>query len=225
VLTLDYAGTGQSDSTERACSTRAFARDAVRVLDGLGIDRSHVYGISMGGRVAQWLAVDFAERVGALVLGGTTPGSPHGVRRTREIDEEMATPDVERRVVRMSRHMVSEAFLRDHPEVSVEVARMIAPPITAEARFAHFVASEGHDTGAVLGCIRAPTLILHGSLDAVNPTANAPLLAQRIPGAELVIFDGARHLYQLEFRDKASGRVLAFLKKHAERVTVREPRS
>jgi pimeloyl-ACP methyl ester carboxylesterase len=68
VIVLDYRGTGQSDKPGApAYSTRGFAQDAVAVLDQLGLNRAHAYGISMGGRVAQWLAIDHPQRLGALV--------------------------------------------------------------------------------------------------------------------------------------------------------------
>ena len=76
VIGWDYRGTGQSDKPEEpSYSTRGFAQDAVAVLDACGLARAHAYGISMGGRVAQWLAIDFPERLGALVLGATTPAN------------------------------------------------------------------------------------------------------------------------------------------------------
>src|SRR4051812_10351028 len=79
VIVFDHRGTGESDQPEDApYSTRGFANDAVAVLDAAGVARAHVYGISMGGRIGQWLAIDHAARVGALVLGCTTPGNAHG---------------------------------------------------------------------------------------------------------------------------------------------------
>ena len=76
-VALDALGTGASAAPDGAeYSTRQFAADAVAVLDAAGIDRAHVYGTSMGGKVAQWLAVDHPDRIGALALGCTTPGGP-----------------------------------------------------------------------------------------------------------------------------------------------------
>ena len=65
VIVLDYRGTGQSDKPRApAYSTRGFAQDAVTVMDQLGIERAHAYGVSMGGRVAQWLGIDHPQRLG-----------------------------------------------------------------------------------------------------------------------------------------------------------------
>ena len=79
-VALDALGTGASTPPDGAeYSTRRFAEDAVAVLDAAGIGRAHVYGTSMGGKVAQWLAIDHPDRVGALVLGCTTPGGPRAL--------------------------------------------------------------------------------------------------------------------------------------------------
>jgi 3-oxoadipate enol-lactonase len=79
-ISIDCLGTGASDSPPDAeWSTRRFARDVIAVLDELGVGRAHVYGTSMGGRVAQWVAADDPDRVGALVLGCTTGGGAGAV--------------------------------------------------------------------------------------------------------------------------------------------------
>lgn len=83
-MVTDHRGTGRSDRPDtETYSTRGFARDTVAVLDHAGIARAHVYGTSMGGRVAQWLGAEHAERVGRLVLGCTSPGGRHGIERVR----------------------------------------------------------------------------------------------------------------------------------------------
>lgn len=85
VITFDHRGIGRSEpGADEAYTTRSFARDAAAVLDAAGVDRAHIYGHSMGGRVAQWLAIDHAPRVGALVLGATTGGDDRGFPALRE---------------------------------------------------------------------------------------------------------------------------------------------
>ncbi len=82
-VVLDYRGTGDSGKPDTdSYSTRGFADDVLRVLDHLGVDRAHVYGTSMGGRVAQWIAADHPERVDRLVLGCTSSGAPRPASRT-----------------------------------------------------------------------------------------------------------------------------------------------
>src|SRR2546428_7244815 len=96
VIVFDHRGTGQSDKpSEPPYSTRGFAQDAISILDHLGIARAHAYGVSMGGRICQWLGIDHADRMGALVLGCTTPGNAHGIRRPPNIDAQMANPSTD----------------------------------------------------------------------------------------------------------------------------------
>ena len=86
VITFDHRGTGQSDKpADPPYSTRGFANDAVALLDVLGIQRAHAYGISMGGRICQWLGIEHGDRIGALVLGCTTPGNAHGIQRPADV--------------------------------------------------------------------------------------------------------------------------------------------
>jgi len=215
VIVYDHRGTGQSDKpSEPPYSTRGFAQDAIAILDHLHIPRAHAYGVSMGGRICQWLGIDHANRIGALVLGCTTPGNAHGVRRPGDVDAMMANPlsDPEAAMKAMLNTMVSPTWVAAHPEF---IAKMLQQsPIPAYAQRLHYQASEGHDTWDLLPTISAPTLVIHGSNDLVNPTANAYLLAERIPHAELYIVEGGRHGYMIEFREEANRVVKEFLARH-----------
>ncbi|HET7501257.1 MAG TPA: alpha/beta fold hydrolase [Kofleriaceae bacterium] len=211
VIVFDHRGTGDSDKPDAPYSTRGFASDAIAVLDAAGIARAHAYGISMGGRICQWLAIDHAARIGALVLGCTTPGNAHGVRRPPEVDPELASGDP----ARLMPYLVSDAWAAAHPEALARLqANAREHPVPAYARRLHYLASEGHDAWDLLPTIQAPTLVIHGSADLVNVAANAPLLADRIPGAVLHLIDGARHAYFWEHRPAASQVVLDFLARH-----------
>jgi len=212
VIVFDHRGTGESDKPEApAYSTRGFAGDAVAVLDAAGISRAHVYGVSMGGRICQWLAIDHPGRIGAVVLGCTTPGNAHGVRRPPAVDPELASGDP----VRLMPYLVTPAWAASHPELLAQLAATARDrPVPPYARRLHYLASEGHDTWDLLPTIKAPTLVVHGADDLVNVAANAPLLAERIPGAELHIIEGARHAYFWENRPEASQLVLDFLACH-----------
>jgi pimeloyl-ACP methyl ester carboxylesterase len=212
VIVFDHRGTGESDKPEAPpYATRGFASDAVAVLDAAGVGRAHIYGISMGGRIGQWLAIDHPGRIGALVLGCTTPGNAHGVRRPPAVDPELASGDP----VRLLPYLVSPAWAASHPELLAELAAAARDrPVPPYARRLHYLASEAHDAWDLLPTIKAPTLVVHGSEDLVNVVANAPLLAERIPGAVLHIIAGGRHAYFWENRPEASQLVLDFLARH-----------
>jgi pimeloyl-ACP methyl ester carboxylesterase len=185
----------------------------IAVLDALDVPRAHVYGTSMGGRVAQWVAVDHPDRVAALVLGCTSPGGEQGL---------VAHPDVLRALVDDSEQrvlldlMFTPRWLRSHPGPHHVLGD---PAMTPAARRGHRRASAQHDAWEQLPRITAPTLVLHGSDDAFCPPGNADLLAERIPDAEVVVLDGARHAYFEEFRARAGAEVIGFLHRHPLRTT------
>jgi 3-oxoadipate enol-lactonase len=216
VIVYDHRGTGQSDKPEHPpYSTRGFAKDALAILDDLNIQRAHAYGISMGGRICQWLGIDHPSRIGALVLGCTTPGNAHGVRREPEMDTALRNIATDRNAMsKVLDAWLSSGWLASHPEFLAGLAEMAKNPIPPHAQRLHFLASEGHEAWDLLPTIISPTLVIHGSDDRVNPTANAPLLAERIPGAELYVLQGGRHLFFVEFREEASRVVNQFLAKH-----------
>lgn len=207
-ISLDYRGTGDSDKPDIPYSTLGFAEDAVAVLDELGIDKTAVYGTSMGGRVAQWLAARFPDRVHALVLGCTSPGGRHAVERDAEVRKSLAQPDPMAARQALLELMYTPGYLASTPG---RFHTLGDPRMPAFAKRRHLYASNRHDAWDVLADIAVPTLIVHGTEDRFNPAANAPLLAERIPGARLAWIPGARHAYFDEFRSTASPLVLDFL--------------
>lgn len=207
-ITLDYRGTGGSDKPDEPYSTEGFADDVIAVLDDLGVERADVYGTSMGGRVAQWLAVRHPHRVRALVLGCTSPGGRHGIERGDDVRRSLARPDPEEARRALLELMYTPAWLAAHPGPYTTLGDPAMPPY---ARRRHLAASARHDAWDALPGIGAPTLVVHGGDDLLNPAANASLLAQRIPGARLRLIPGARHAYFEEFRAVAGPLVLDFL--------------
>lgn len=214
VIVYDQRGTGQSDKPRQAAwSTRGFAHDVISILDELGIARAHAYGFSMGGRIAQWLGIDHAARVGALVLGATTPGNAHGAPRSPEADAVLLSGNQ----TAMMDLLVPPDWRAQHPEWLAMMAHRARHPMPGHAQRLHYLASEGHDAWAHLPAIQAPTLVIHGDADDINPSANGALLAQRISGAQLHLLPGARHGYFWQARAEASQVVIDFLKTKAPR--------
>jgi pimeloyl-ACP methyl ester carboxylesterase len=207
-VTLDYRGTGDSDKPDEAYSTEGFAEDVIAVLDHLGVERADVYGTSMGGRVAQWVAARHPGRVRALVLGCTSPGGPHAFERGNDIRMALAGPDPAVARQTLLDLMYTPGWQAAHEGPFNTLGDPAMPPY---ARRRHLVASNRHDAWDVLPGITAPTLVLHGDDDRFNPTANAALIAGRIPGARLRLIPGARHAYFEEFRALAGPLVLDFL--------------
>jgi pimeloyl-ACP methyl ester carboxylesterase len=207
-ITVDYRGTGDSDRPDGPYSTQVFAEDVIAVLDDLGIERADVYGTSMGGRVAQWIAIRHPGRVGRLVLGCTSPGGPHAVERDATVRRALAQADPAAAREALLDLMYTPSWLAGHPGPYTTLGDPGMPP---HARRGHLVASNGHDAWDALPQITAPTLILHGDQDRLTPPDNVALLAGRIPDTRTHLFPGARHAYFQEFRPQASTIVAEFL--------------
>ncbi|MDX6251793.1 MAG: hypothetical protein QOF10_5153 [Kribbellaceae bacterium] len=207
-ITFDYRGTGDSDKPDEPYSTTGFADDVIAVLDQLAVESADVYGTSMGGRVAQWLAIRHPERVDALVLGCTSPGGPHGLERSREIRRALSDGDKVRRDRVLLDLMYTPGWLAATPGPYPVLGDTEMP---AYAKGRHLVASNKHDAWDHLPFIKARTLVVHGSDDVFSPAANAELLAARIPNADHHLIPHARHAYFHEFKTTATPLVLAFL--------------
>ncbi|AFR06020.1 alpha/beta hydrolase [Nocardiopsis alba] len=211
VVRMDLRGTGGSDApVDGPYSMELLAGDALAVLDDLGIDRAHVYGFSMGGKVAQTLAASAPERVGALVLGSTAPGGDNEVERPHHASVALRKANTEEGRVLIAHLFYTPEWADSHPET---VARILPRnPLRAQRR--HYEASLKHDGWDRLPLIQAPTLVVHGEDDELTPVANAELLAERIPDARTLILPGARHGYPHEAAPKATEAVVDFLADH-----------
>jgi 3-oxoadipate enol-lactonase len=202
VITFDNRGVGRSKALLHAYTTEAMADDARAVLDAAGVESAHVYGISLGGMVAQQLALRHPERVRSLVLGATHAGGPQAVR-----------PDGD--VVAFLRHRMamrheegawgsvpfnySEHVRREHPErIAEDIAQRLRHPFPLQAYRAQMWAGALHDCSDRLDRIAAPTLVVHGREDRMIPVQNGRLLAERIPDATLVELERTGHLYPTE---------------------------
>lgn len=215
VIAFDNRGVGRSGRPPGPYSTPEMADDAIAVLDAAGFERAHVYGISLGGAIAQEIALRHPERVAGLVLGATLPGG----ERTVMPDE--ATLTFFRRRAEMPAfeavwasvpYSYGAATRREHAQrIADDLEQRLRFPVEPEPYMAQLAASLGHDAGDRLGDIRAPTLVVHGDADALVPAANGQVIAEAIPGARLELWPGASHLYPTDEpeADRSVARFLA----------------
>jgi pimeloyl-ACP methyl ester carboxylesterase len=190
-ITYDNRGAGRSDKPLWPTSMPELAWDAVRLLDELGVQSAHVYGVSMGGMVAQELALRFPERVRALILGCTTAGGPLAARP--------ALGGLVRGRPSLASFLFSPEFRKQEPaRVRFLVEHFLRHPPSPHGATAQWWATVFHDTVLRLDRVQAPTLVFHGERDVLSPLGNAELLAARIPDGELAIVPGAGHAYALE---------------------------
>lgn len=201
VLAFDHRGIGLSGRAERAFTIAELAGDAARLLGAVGWSDAHVLGISMGGMVAQELAIGHPEVVRTLTLGCTYAG-PQGGRlagvATRRLMEASASGDAEV-VLRASYELNVSAGFRADPvawetfrETSL-AAKVPLPVVMMQAQ-----AVRGHDAVRRLAGVRAPTMVVHGTADELIPASNAEHIAGLVPGARLELMDGVGHLFWWE---------------------------
>jgi pimeloyl-ACP methyl ester carboxylesterase len=215
-LTFDYRGTGRSARWIGVPSMAALAADGLRILDAVGVRSAHVYGVSMGGMVAQEFAIRFPHRVRGLILAGTSPGGPLAARpsprRLAAVAWRVGGGTLRRRRPWLAPALFSESFVAREPERAQELQRYFQlHPAPLAASAGQFVASVYHDRARQLHRIQAPTLILHGELDAISPVANARQLAAGIPDSELRLIAGAGHAFPLEVPETSLRAVLGWL--------------
>jgi 3-oxoadipate enol-lactonase len=210
VLTFDNRGIGESDVPPGPYTARGMAADALQVLDEAGAAHAHVLGASLGGMVAQELAVAAPERVERLVLCCTTPGGRAAVPMpavTVRLLEEAATlaPEV------AFKRFIENALGPEPSEGLVDelLRRRLANPPDPAGWQAQ--AAAGTTFPGVDATIEAPTFVLHGTADNVVDVGNADLLARMIPNARSELFPGAGHLFFWEQPDRFVRIVKEFL--------------
>jgi 3-oxoadipate enol-lactonase len=222
VIVYDHRGIGESTPREGPVTIAGLAEDAAGLLGALEIDSADVLGISMGGMVAQELALAHPERIGALALGCTYCGgegsSLTGPEVIQRLAKGMSSGDREHAVRTAWEVNTSPAFAASDAGLqawetfrAIGLRRAVPVPVI----MAQMQACVAHDTSARLAQLEMPTLIVHGTADLMITVANAPLIHRHIPGSHLEILDGAGHLFFWEQPHRSAELVRDHLAVHA----------
>jgi pimeloyl-ACP methyl ester carboxylesterase len=204
VVAYDFRGNGRSDAPDEPMSMATFMEDTIALLDELRLESAHLYGQSFGGMVAQELALTHPERVRSLILAATHCGKSAFVGSRARVPKDK--PYLQ---------LYSEKFARAHPDHVREDLRVGSRnPQSNHAGLRQREAAQGFDACERLGEIRAPTLVLHGTEDRMIASENARILSRLIPGAELVLLEGAGHVYHSERAEATDRAVLDFIRRH-----------
>ena len=202
VIIHDYRGTGRSGKPAIDYTTRMFCDDAVALLDNLGVKDAIVLGHSMGGRVAQLLALDHPQRVKKLILASTGASFPGGAGLPLQMCKEMIEWGYEKYV---REHTIqvgfTEEFVSNQPErLEAFFRRRLENICPVEFYLRHVLSRQGHDTSGRLKGIRMPTLVMVGELEGdpdvvMTHRMSSDILAKGIPNAKFVMLPKQKHNY------------------------------
>ena len=197
VITFDNRGTGKSDKPNMPYTLPMMADDAAGLLEHLGIQQANVFGVSMGGMIAQELALRYPKRIDRLILGCTHCGGPFATLPPLPVLQTLLTPPNlprEEAIRRQWPVMFSPEFVENNPAFFDQLTqRALAHPTPLYTAMRQAMAIQRFNTYGRLFQITAPTLVTSGSDDILVPPANAYLLADRIPNAVLEMIPGTGH--------------------------------
>jgi pimeloyl-ACP methyl ester carboxylesterase len=219
VIALDNRGAGQTDAPDAPYTVAGMARDTLGLMDALGVRRAHVAGASMGGMIAQELALGAPERVLTLQLHCTLARpDPYGTILVESLLRVRAREDREEWSRALLPWVICRKTARERPDfVQLMIQRAVDNPYPTSyaglRRQAEAIGS--HDTLDRLAGLRMPVLITTGAEDILVPPAFSREIHARIPSADLVVLSDAGHVHFLEQPQTFNEAVLAFLAKHA----------
>ena len=224
LVRFDNRGAGRSDVPEGPYSVKQMASESVQLLDALGIVAAHVVGASMGGMIAQEVAIQYPDKALSVSLIGAQCGGTHAFGAAPENSkalQELATLDMspQERARGWVPYTLSRSFRVEHPDLVEEYVRISAlhPPSIAGLR-AQWAALMSYDSWDRLPLITAPALILQGDEDVLVPRENADVLGVRIPDARVVTITGAGHSLQFEAAEQVNRLLLDFFAEMDEEV-------
>ncbi|MDD1725914.1 MAG: alpha/beta hydrolase [Euryarchaeota archaeon] len=217
VITFDNRGVGQTKTGHQQPFTiETMADDAIALLDHLGVDKAHILGYSLGGIVAQEIAIRYPARVNKLILGSTMANGPGqdmyvtGVRQALGL--KAGTAELGRDEMKKAMPVLTEmSFNKWMYRALFGLGAKYAYRSGSEGLAGQFNAPAGANTLDRLNRIQATTLVLAGTKDRVIDPSASELLASRIPHAKLVLVEGGSHSFYIEMRGQFNREVLSFL--------------
>ncbi len=211
-IALDNRGVGRSDAPPGPYSIALMAADAAAVLDAAGVESAHIFGVSMGGMIAQEFALQYPQRVRSLILACTHPGGLHGKPPKLAIIRSLwaratMTPEEAQEV--FIPILYDPSTPREPIDEDMAILRNWVPTpaaFRAQLRAIFWWHSYGR-----LPQITAPTLVIHGETDRLVPPKNGKVIASRIPGAKLVMIPHAGHIFGTDQPEASHQAIAEFL--------------
>ena len=215
VIVFDNRGAGRSDQPAGPYTIAEMANDTVGLLDAISVERADVFGVSMGGMIAQEMAVRNPDRISRLILGATSPGGDAQVLAPPEVQaylEPRLDLTLHEALWWSAPAGFPQEFIDGHPDVvERKVQANMAYPSSLDAYRAQLDAYRAFDIGDRISEISAPTLVIAGDSDILIPPENGRILAENIPGAEFCEIEGAGHLFWISHPNETYSAVAGFL--------------
>ena len=215
VILFDNRGSGRSDQPEGPYSTMQMANDTASLMDAIGIERADIFGVSMGGMIAQQMALDYPHRVDKLILGSTSAGGDLQVLPPPEIQaylEPRLDLTLHEALWWSAPAGFPQEFIEANPEIiERKIQANLAYPSELHAYEAQLAAYKSHDVYARLSSIQSPTLVLTGDADVLIPPENSHMLEKNIPDAQLREIEGAGHLFWISHPNETFSALVDFL--------------
>jgi 3-oxoadipate enol-lactonase len=215
VIVFDNRGAGRSDQPAGPYGIAEMANDTVGLLDALGVERADVFGVSMGGMIAQEIAVRHPERIDRLILGATSPGGDAQVLAPPEVQaylEPRLDLTLHEALWWSAPAGFPQEFIDAHPDiVERKVQANMVYPSSLEAYRAQLDAYRAFNIGDRISEISSPTLVLAGDSDILIPPENGWILADAIPEAEFRTIEGEGHLFWISHPNETFSAVAEFL--------------
>ncbi len=221
-ILIDNRGAGESDKPDKKYSLEIFASDIKAVLDTIGIKKTHILGLSMGGFIVQRFYSLYPEMVNSLILGctGTGLSDPAHIKFCSKLEEILNTERTEENREDLTRQMNEYFFHPDFAKNNKQFMEQVFIGANNQRQPAHSYMrqlkacySDTH-LSPLLKDIKVPTAIFHGDEDVVVPLENAYYLHEHIKGSELKIFPKSGHMFFLENEQEFNAAVLDFIERH-----------
>jgi len=220
-IIFDNRGAGRSDIPDGKYSAKMMADDTIGLMDALKIKNAFVLGFSLGGCIAQEMVLNYPKRVSKLILTSSWSGPSHGI--VTPIPEENPFPQMfelmkkgkyEEMALILTESLFPEEYRKNNPEIIEKTVRNYAiHPPSAKGFEGQAAYAETFDTYERLSNIRIPTQILHGTEDKILSVENAKILAEKIPDAELILFQKTGHGMNVQVNEIWTKHIIEFLEK------------
>jgi len=220
VVAYDHRGVGRSSAVTDPFAITELADDAAALIAALGWEAAHVVGISMGGMVAQELALRHPDRIRTLTLGCTYAGGEGSALTSSQVStklaEAMMAGDPDRAIATAYEVNVSPGYGADKSAYGTFYEMATALPTPVPVIMLQMQAIAAHNTLDRLHEISVPTLVIHGTVDEMLPYSNAVLIASKIPDAQLETLEGVGHMFWWEQPERSAAAIRALVERSRE---------